>query len=175
MENNEYNFKPEPYCPVVDIDGVIADGKQFDLDITLPKDKSNVIFGTVKNAYKEPVEDAVVKLVEIKYGKDGRKERLPVSHTFTTEDGEFVFGPLCPDKEYGIVIWVDDVRHYKVCAKIEKDKDCLRGKHVHDCGCMRPDYKPECKPEKPDEKPDYKPEEKPEDKPENKPCPRNYR
>lgn len=28
--------KKKPECPVVDIDGVIAKGKQFDLDITLP-------------------------------------------------------------------------------------------------------------------------------------------
>lgn len=153
MENNEYNFRPEPHCPVVDIDGVLADGKQFDLDITLPKDNRNVIFGTVKNSYKEPVSDAVVKLIEVKRGKDGRKERLPVSHTFTNDDGEFVFGPLCPDKEYAIDIWVDDVRHYKICAKVERDYDCLKGKPAQDCGCMRPDHKP-----------DYRPEEKPEPK-----------
>ena len=136
MKNEEFNFKPEINCPVADIDGVIADGKQFDLDITLPKDNRNVIFGTVRNAYKEPVEDAVIKLIEIRYGKDGVKERLPISHTFTNEDGEFVFGPLCEDKEYGIVIWVNDVRHYKVCAKIDKDTDCLKGKKSSPiCGC----------------------------------------
>ena len=159
MENDEYKFRPEPHCPVVDIDGVIADGKQFDIDITLPKDKRNVIFGTVKDSYKEPVKDAVVKLVEIKFGKDGKKVRLPISHTFTTDDGEFVFGPLCDDKEYGIVIWVNDVRHYKICAKIDHENDCLRGKPSHDCGCMIPEHKPDYKPEqKPDCKPDYKPQ-----------------
>ena len=142
MENNEYKFRPEPHCPVVDIDGVIASGKQFDLDITLPKDNRNVIFGTIKDSCKEPVKDAVVKLVEIKYSKDGQKDRLPVSHTFTNDDGEFVFGPLCPDKEYAIVIWVDDVRNFKICAKVERDDDCLKGKPSHICGCMRPD-KPE--------------------------------
>ena len=26
----------KPYCPVLDVDGVISGGKQFDLDITLP-------------------------------------------------------------------------------------------------------------------------------------------
>lgn len=150
MENNEYNYRPEPHCPVIDIDGVIADGKQFDLDITLPKDNRNVIFGTIKNSYKEPVEDAVVKLIEIKYGKDGRKERIPVSHTFTNENGEFVFGPLCPDKEYAIDFWANAVRHYKMCAKTEKDTNCLKGMPAQICGCKpdhKPDYKPDCKPE----------------------------
>ena len=28
----------KPFCPVLDVDGVIAGGKQFDLDITLPED-----------------------------------------------------------------------------------------------------------------------------------------
>ena len=134
MENNEYNLKPQPHCPVVDIDGVIANGKQFDLDITLPKDGRDVIFGTIRNSYKEPVKDAVVKLIEIKCGKDGKKERLPISHTFTNDDGEFVFGPLCPDKEYAIDIWVNDVRHFKMFAKVDRDDDCLRGKPTEICG-----------------------------------------
>ena len=146
MENNEYSFKPEPNCPVVDIDGVIADGKQYDIDIVLPKDNRNVIFGVVKNSYKEPIEDAVVKLIEVKYGKDGKMDRLPISHTFTNEDGEFVFGPLCSDKEYAIDIWVNDVRHIKMCAKIEKDHDCLKGTNAQICGCGKPEHKPENKP-----------------------------
>lgn len=25
-----------PFCPILDVDGVISGGKQFDLDITLP-------------------------------------------------------------------------------------------------------------------------------------------
>ena len=81
-------------CPVVNVDGVIERGKQYDLDITLPEDNRNVIYGIVRDCYKDPVKDAVVKLiaVECKMGKDIRK---PVSHTFTDENGEFVFGPLC--------------------------------------------------------------------------------
>ena len=30
--------KKRPNCPVLDVDGVISGGKQFDLDITLPED-----------------------------------------------------------------------------------------------------------------------------------------
>ena len=44
--------KPEPMCPIVDIDGFIADGKQFDLDITLANDRRNVIFGVVRDNFK---------------------------------------------------------------------------------------------------------------------------
>ena len=118
--------KQKPHCPVVDVDGVIANGKQFDLDITLPHDNRDVIYGVVKNCFKEPVCDAVVKLVEVDY-KMGKEERKPVSHTFTDKNGEFVFGPLCPGKEYAIQIWVDDVKHVKVCAKTFHEGKCLKG------------------------------------------------
>ena len=36
MELNEKNV--EPMCPIIDIDGYIANGKQYDLDITLAND-----------------------------------------------------------------------------------------------------------------------------------------
>ena len=103
----EFEKKP---CPIVDIDGIIASGKQFDLDIVLPEDDRNVIYGVVKNCYKEPVKDAVVKLIEVVYDC-GKEERRPVSHTFTDCEGEFVFGPLCPNKTYAIQIWVDEITH----------------------------------------------------------------
>ena len=82
-------------CPIVDVDGFLEKGKQFDLEIKLPEDNRNVIYGIIKDCYGDPVKDAVVKLIEVDC-----KERKPVSHTFTDKEGEFVFGPLCPDKEY---------------------------------------------------------------------------
>ena len=47
-------------CPVMNVDGVLATGKQFDLDITLPEDNRTVIYGVVKDCYQDPVCDAVV-------------------------------------------------------------------------------------------------------------------
>ncbi len=48
MENN----LNKPHCPVIDIDGVIANGKQFDLDISLPEDNRDVIYGVIKDRYQ---------------------------------------------------------------------------------------------------------------------------
>lgn len=144
MENEMMMNKPEheechkPHCPVIDIDGLIADGKQFDLDVRLPEDTRDVIFGTVKNCFKEPVKNAVVKLIEIDFDKDGKKKRFPVSHTFTDEHGEFVFGPLCPDKRYSIDIWVNDVKHFTICAKCHHEGECLKGEHMEKCDCIVP-------------------------------------
>lgn len=35
MEENNM-MKPNPHCPVIDINGFIEKGKEFDIDITLP-------------------------------------------------------------------------------------------------------------------------------------------
>jgi len=140
MDFDYENEKKKPHCPIVDVDGVIANGKQFDIDITLPHDNRDVIYGVIKNCFKEPVADAVVKLIEIDY-KMGKDERKPVSHTFTDKNGEFVFGPLCPGKEYAIQIWVDDVKHVKVCAKTFHEGKCLKGLKLDKCDeCDKPHY-----------------------------------
>ena len=154
----------KPCCPVVNVDGNIACGKQFDLDITLPCDNRNVIYGVIRDCYKEPVSDAVVKLVEI-VCECGKEERKPVSHTFTDEEGEFVFGPLCPDKQYEINFWVDHVKHVKVCAKCNHEGRCLKGVKMDKCDCFvgknnyehKEDYKDNYKNgHKEDYKDDYK-------------------
>ena len=98
----------------LEISGVIESGKQYDLDVKLPEDNRDVVFGIIKNQYGDPIADAVVKLIEIAKDIHG-KERRPVSHTFTDKNGQFVFGPLCPHKHYAIEIWVNRVEHIKIC------------------------------------------------------------
>lgn len=122
---------------LVKFDGFIEKGKQFDVEVSMPEDDRNVVFGIIKDHFREPVKDAVVKLIEVRreYGKE---ERLPVSHTFTNKHGEFVFGPLCPDKKYEVLFWADRVKHIKVCAECEREGECLKGVELRPC-------KPECK------------------------------
>lgn len=115
-------------CPIVDVDGFIESGKQFDIEINLPEDNRNVIYGLVRDCYGEPVKDAVVKLIEV-----CGCERKPVSHTFTDKEGEFVFGPLCPDKNYEIQIWANKVKHYKICADGKHEGKCLKGVNMDTC------------------------------------------
>ena len=138
-----------PIIPVNHVDGFISSGKQYDIDIHLPEDNRSVIYGVIKDCYDEPVADAVVKLIELE--KDGKKtERKPVTHTFTDKQGQFVFGPLCPDKKYEIQIWADKVRHCKQCVDCKKQGRCLKG------------VKLECKnykPERPEDKPEHRDEE----------------
>ena len=109
---------------LVKVEGFIEKGKQFDVDITVPEDDRNVIYGRLKNKYHRPLYNAVVKLIEVsrEFGKEIRK---PVTHTFTDKDGEFVFGPLCPDKHYEIQIWYNDVKHVKICEECSIKQECL--------------------------------------------------
>ena len=130
----------KPFCPILDVDGVIAGGKQFDLDITLPEDNRDVIYGVIKDCFKEPVRDAVVKLTEIVYDC-GKEERRPIGHTFTDEEGEFVFGPLCPGKEYALQIWVNDTKKIKICAKCHHEGKCLKGEKHDKCDWFMDDKK----------------------------------
>ena len=123
------------HCPILEIDGFIETGKQFDLDITLPEDNRDVIYGVVKDCHKEPVKDAVVKLIEV-ICECGKEMRKPVTHTFTDCEGQFVFGPLCPDKKYELEIWVNRVKHIKICAKSHREGECLKAMCNEKCECF---------------------------------------
>ena len=127
----EYEYDKDK-CPLVEVDGFIESGRQFDVDVNLPEDNRNVIFGVIKDCYDDPIKDAVVKLVEVDFEK-GEKIRKPVSHTFTNEYGEFVFGPLCPDRKYAIDVWANKVKTHKVCAKAERKGKCLKGVKIDSC------------------------------------------
>lgn len=115
----------------IEIDGFVSNGTQFDLDIQLPEDNRNVVFGMVKDSYGEPVKDAVVKLIEI-VKQYGNEERKPVTHTFTDKEGQFVFGPLCPKRKYEVQIWTNRVEHVKICEVCSRHGKCLKGINL-DC------------------------------------------
>lgn len=137
---------------LVSVDGFIQKGRQFDVEITVPEDNRNVIYGLLKNQYNEPLKDAVVKLIEI-LDECGKKERRPVSHTFTDQNGEFVFGPLCPNRKYEIQIWYNAVNQVKVCEDTTRKQDCLKGVDLGDCKKKPMFPKPDC--ECKEEKDDY--------------------
>ncbi len=131
----EYEEKKTVRCPEIDIDGNISGGREFDLDITIPVDDRDFIYGIVKNSFKEPIKNAAVKLVEV-VCEEGKKERKPIGHTFTDREGEFVFGPLCPDKKYAVQIWANQTKNIKICAKCNREGFCLKGSKQDRCECV---------------------------------------
>ena len=56
----------------IELNGFIEKGKQYDIEVKVPEDKRNVVFGIVKDEYGDPICDAVVKLIEIEK-TDGTK------------------------------------------------------------------------------------------------------
>lgn len=133
MDFNNFDKK------MIEMNGFIEKGKQYDIEVKVPEDRRSVAFGVVKDEYGDPICDAVVKLIEVEKML-GKEERKPVSHTFTNENGEFVFGPLCPDKNYDLQIWVNRVKHVKIChISKSKKQDCLKGEKLD---CPKDDCKP---------------------------------
>ncbi|HSQ87532.1 carboxypeptidase-like regulatory domain-containing protein [Romboutsia sp.] len=106
---------------------VPCENEQIDAVIKVCKEDRSVFYGVVLDECNEPVEDAVVKLLEV--NKDGCLE--PKYHTFTDEDGQFLFGPLDPRVEYVIKVWI---KHEKSRMIVIHDDEC---NHVYDdeCNC----------------------------------------
>ena len=51
-------------------------------------------------------------------------------------EGEFVFGPLCPDRHYAIQIWANATKKIKICAKCHHEGKCLKGDKHDKCDCF---------------------------------------
>ena len=65
--------------------------------------------------------------------------------TDTDKEGEFVFGPLCPGKEYALQIWVNDTKKIKICAKCHHEGKCLKGDKCDKCDCFINEKHEPCK------------------------------
>lgn len=88
---------------------VPGENEQIEAVIKLPKEPRSVIHGIVKNYNNQIVENAVVKLFQVE-NPHNPCSMTPISHTFTDECGQFIFGPLCPGKQYVIKVWVNDIK-----------------------------------------------------------------
>ena len=87
--------------------------EQIDTVITIDEEQRSVIHGVVKDKCGNYVKDAVVKLFKAKSDTD-KCELKPITHVFTDECGQFLFGPLKPCIKYVIKVWVNNVKVKKV-------------------------------------------------------------
>ena len=94
---------------VVKFDFCPRENEQIEVYIKVPEEKRSVIHGVVKDWRNKVVKDAVVKLFE-EVPKGDECDLKPITHTFTDECGQFLFGPLYAHKKYVIKVWFDDVR-----------------------------------------------------------------
>ncbi|WP_053956585.1 hypothetical protein [Inediibacterium massiliense] len=113
-------------------DFIPEENEQLEATLKLQKESRSVIHGVVKDECGKLVKDAVVKLFKVK--KIHNLEKLiPITHTFTDEHGQFLFGPLCAHQKYLIKVWVNHVkiRELEICPE-PIDPDCL-GKDQQPC------------------------------------------
>lgn len=82
-------------------------------------DERTVIYGVVIDDNNRPVSNAVVKLILLEDPSDPRS-LIPVTHSFTDEYGQFLFGPLPPNNTYLIKVWYDDIFVRKIVVKPDK-------------------------------------------------------
>jgi hypothetical protein len=109
--------------------------EQLETTIILQKENRSVIHGVVLDENKCPVKDAVIKLFELP-NKEKCCELIPITHTFTDECGQFLFGPLPPCKHFVIKVWHNGVNIRKISGKnFECKNPCPGHHHDHDCDC----------------------------------------
>ncbi|GFP74497.1 hypothetical protein [Clostridium fungisolvens] len=77
--------------------------------IKMPEEKRSIIHGVVKDWKSNPVKDVVVKLFEV-INPGPNCTLKPITHTFTDECGQFLFGPIWSNKKYSIKVWFNDVK-----------------------------------------------------------------
>lgn len=111
------------------------ENEQIDAVIRVPKEPRSVIHGVVLDEHNKPMKDAVVKL--LKECKGGSKRLEPLSHTFTDENGQFLFGPLCPHVKYIIKVWINDVKTREiVITPDECDNKCMGEEEKEHCDVL---------------------------------------
>ena len=107
------------------------ENEQIDAIIKVYEEKNSVIHGLVVDCKNKPVKDAVVKLLEKIKTPYGIK-LIPLTHAFTDSCGQFIFGPLCPNKKYVLKVWYDNVSIRNICfdnSDCDEDCSCIQSGH----------------------------------------------
>lgn len=88
---------------VVKFEFIPGENEEIKANIIVPKETRSIIHGVVRCEDGEVIKDAIVRLFEVNY--KNKNSLKPIANTFTDEDGEFLFGPLCIKKHYVIKVW----------------------------------------------------------------------
>ncbi|WP_125152978.1 carboxypeptidase-like regulatory domain-containing protein [Clostridium rectalis] len=126
----KFNFKP-------------CENEQIEAVVKLGEEKRSVIHGIVVDSNNRPIKNAVVKLLMVKNPSGCKPTVCAITHTFTDEYGQFLFGPLCPDRCYLIKVWYNDVKIREVvvdpdpcseyCLKCSDASPCRDKKRADEC------------------------------------------
>lgn len=87
---------------------------QQQFNFFLVPEKRVIISGVVRRPDGSPVQGAVVQF----FKKEGDKTGSLIGHTFTDEDGHFLFGPLAPETEFKMKIFYWDILEQQTGEKV---------------------------------------------------------
>jgi hypothetical protein len=85
--------------------------------VTIPKEQRSILHGTVYDTEGKRIPDAVVRLFAYE-----QEQPTSISDAITDGDGEFVFGPLAPDKRYLVKVYVNGVTLRELVVKPRRTK-----------------------------------------------------
>lgn len=110
------------------IDCKPTEAKHLKFEIKIEEDRRGIIAGTVVDKKGCPVKDAVVVLYELCGDKRFAEncKLVPVTYAFTDKNGEFAFGPTCPDEHYVIKVWKNPTDFKFEKAETKHDRECLK-------------------------------------------------
>jgi hypothetical protein len=112
------------FCP--------EENEQLEACIIVPKEKRSVIHGIVKNHEQCVVKDAVVIIFEI-ITIHGENILKPIGHAFTDDHGQFIFGPLCPERHYLVKVWINEIKIKKICISPPPGNECEHDHPIDNC------------------------------------------
>ncbi|MEJ8552905.1 carboxypeptidase-like regulatory domain-containing protein [Tepidibacter sp. Z1-5] len=104
-----------------------TENEQIDAVIKVGEEKRGIIHGIVKDSKDKIVKDAVVELFEIVSPPRSLKS---LTYAFTDEYGEFLFGPLSPNKNYVVKVWFNNVNVRDLIIEHEHDEPHLDKKEI---------------------------------------------
>ena len=114
------------FCP--------KENEQIEAVIKVPEELRSVIHGVVVDCRNKPIKDAVVKLLEVLPGNPCRMK--PLTHTFTDDCGQFLFGPLQPNRKYALKVWYSNVKIRELIITPDNDNDHCDDQECHsECDC----------------------------------------
>jgi hypothetical protein len=97
-----------------------GENEQIEAVVKVPEERRSIIHGTVKDHKNRNVKDAVVKLFEVS-GPNEECRLKPITHTFTDDCGQFLFGPLIACKQYVIKVWINNIKIRELIIKPDDD------------------------------------------------------
>jgi hypothetical protein len=96
----------------------VGESQCIDATFQLPPETRSVVRGVVIDCCGNPIENAVVTIMEedvcecgeaMTQASSNHPTLRLIAQAFTDHCGQFFIGPICADREYRIMVWVNNI------------------------------------------------------------------